>query len=346
MVGDHIPRKWIIVSGLYTWSIFTGLTTLCSSLWGFIFVRGAEGLGETFYFPASTSLMSDYHSKKTRSRALGFHHTGTYVGTIVGGVLTGWLAQTYGWRTPFLILGVLGIIFGFVLVVFLREPKRDEAESVGRETPHIPLKKFLPELIRNKSALALVAVFFLANFVTLPFYAWLPTFVSEKFNLSIAQAAFAGTFYLQGSSSIGAFLGGFVADSWRKKSLGGRIFTQAVGIVGYAPFMFLLGWTPNYLTCVLAMCALGLFKGFYDANVWAAFYDVVPLSRRGTTCGFANTLAWAGGSMSVFLVGFIVDKKILTMGETLRSFPILNIAMGLLLLFAGRKLIKTGGEWK
>jgi MFS family permease len=159
MVGDHIPRKWIIVSGLYTWSIFTGLTTLCSSLWGFIFVRGAEGLGETFYFPASTSLMSDYHSKKTRSRALGFHHTGTYVGTIVGGVLTGWLAQTYGWRTPFLILGVLGIIFGFVLVVFLREPKRDEAESVGRETPHIPLKKFLPELIRNKSALALVAVF-------------------------------------------------------------------------------------------------------------------------------------------------------------------------------------------
>ena len=55
--------------------------------------RAAEGLGETFYFPASTSLMSDYHGTKTRSRALGLHQTSVYVGTIGGGFFAGRAVQ-------------------------------------------------------------------------------------------------------------------------------------------------------------------------------------------------------------------------------------------------------------
>jgi hypothetical protein len=110
--------------------------------------------------------------------------------------------------------------------------------------------------------------------------------------------------------------------------------------------MFLLGGTESYLTCIGAMCILGLFKGMYDANVWAAFYDVVPLTRRGTTCGFANTLAWVGGSISVFLVGVIVDAKWFTMGQTLQGFPFLNIIMTILLIWAGRKVILMKGDPK
>lgn len=341
MVGDRWPRKWIIIGGLYTWSLFTGLTSACSQLWSFVFVRGTEGLGETFYFPASTSLISDYHGMGTRSRALGLHHTGTYVGTIVGGVITGWLAQAYGWEIPFYLFGGLGVALGLVLTLSLREPERNEAENpIGtvprREIEQIPLTKFFPELLKNSRALTLVAVFFLANFVTLPFYAWLPTFISEKFKLDVAQAAFAGTFYLQTSSAVGAFLGGYIADQWRRKSHGGRIFTQAIGVFVYAPFMFLMSWTPNYFLCIISMCLLGLFKGMYDANVWAAFYDVVPVSRRGTLCGFANTFAWIGGSVSVFLVGAIVDAKLLTMSETLQCLPIFNVVMTLALIWAGR----------
>jgi sugar phosphate permease len=182
----------------------------------------------------------------------------------------------------------------------------------------------------------LMIVFFTANFVTLPFYAWLPTFVSEKFHRNLAEAAFTATVYLQFSSCIGAILGGVVADSWRKRRRGGRIFTQLIGILCYAPFMYLLSGTESYIALILGLCCLGLFKGMYDANVWAAFYDLVPLSRRGTLCGLANTLAWVGGSISVFLVGYVVDAHWFTMSQTFQLFPILNILMGLLLFAAGR----------
>ncbi len=83
-VGDRTSRKLLILGGLYVWSIITGFTAACSKLWQFVFVRGAEGLGETFYFPASMSLVSDYHSKRTRSRAMSLHQTSVYAGTIGG----------------------------------------------------------------------------------------------------------------------------------------------------------------------------------------------------------------------------------------------------------------------
>ena len=44
------------------------------------------------------SLVSDYHGKSTRSRAMAFHQTGVYAGIIGGGAMGGWMGENYGWR--------------------------------------------------------------------------------------------------------------------------------------------------------------------------------------------------------------------------------------------------------
>src|SRR5438132_1785293 len=82
--GDRFPRKWVILGGLYVWSLVTGLTAQCTRVWQFVLVRGTEGLGETFYMPASMAMISDYHGPSTRSRAIGLHQTSIYLGTIFG----------------------------------------------------------------------------------------------------------------------------------------------------------------------------------------------------------------------------------------------------------------------
>src|ERR1051326_2845725 len=104
-VGDQVARKPVIIGGLYVWSLVTGFTGLCGKFWQFVAVRATEGLGETFYIPASMSLISDYHGKATRSRAIGLHQTSIYAGTIFGGAFAGWMAVKYGWQSPFLFLG-------------------------------------------------------------------------------------------------------------------------------------------------------------------------------------------------------------------------------------------------
>ncbi len=72
-----------------------------------VVLRAIEGFGEAFYFPAAMALISAYHGKDTRSRAMGIHQSSVYAGTVASGTLGGWLGQHYGWRSSFTLLGVL-----------------------------------------------------------------------------------------------------------------------------------------------------------------------------------------------------------------------------------------------
>jgi MFS family permease len=338
-VGDRSSRKLLIIGGLYAWSLVTGFTALCSKTWHFVLVRGAEGLGETFYFPASMSLISDYHGKRTRSRAMSLHQTSVYAGTIGGSAITAYLAQEYGWRWPFVIFAVLGMVLGLVLSVFIREPRRNQAEreesgSAPVEAPQIPMRTFLREWVRTPTAMLLVIAFFGANFVALIFLAWMPTFLKEKFKLKLAMAGLEATVYIQIASMVGAALSGAMADRWRNAQPGGRMLAQSVGALIGAPFIFLCGYTTDKVTLVAAMTAFGLCKGIYDGNIWASLYDVVPASRRGAAVGMMNMIAWIGGALGPVAVGFAVDRGA-TMSAAISSTAVIYTGVSALLIVAG-----------
>ncbi len=340
-LSDRTSRKLVILSGLYVWSLVTGFTALCSKSWQFILVRGAEGLGETVYFPASMSLISDYHSKRTRSRAMSLHQTSVYAGTIGGGALAGWMGQHYGWQSPFIVLGAAGIILGLVLAAFIREPRRDEAErqESGRpaETlvePPMPIGEFLRGLLSTPSALLLTLAFLGANSVGLVFLTWMPTFLKEKFDLSLAVAGVSATVFLQIASMVGAMLGGAMADWMRSRTDGGRMYVQALGAICGAPFIFVCGDTFDLNILITALIFFGLFKGIYDSNIWASLYDVVPLSRRSTSVGMMNMVGWMGGAMGAYFVGLAVDMGV-TMSVAIASTAVIYLGVAGLLVLAG-----------
>ena len=105
-IVDRVRRKSAVLGGLFAWSIICSATAISRNFIQLLFFRAAEGLGETFYFPAAMSMISDYHGKRTRSRAMGTHQTSVYAGTIAGGFLGGLIAQHYGWRSSFVVFGV------------------------------------------------------------------------------------------------------------------------------------------------------------------------------------------------------------------------------------------------
>lgn len=339
-VGDRFPRKFVILAGLYVWSAITGFTALCSKVWHFVLVRGAEGLGETFYFPASMSLISDYHGKSTRSRAMSLHQTSVYAGTIGGGAFAGWMGMHFGWRWPFIVLAVAGVLLGLVLATFIREPRRNEAERhesgnllMEGEPERMPLAQFLVATARTPTALLLVAAFFGANFVALVFLTWMPTFLKEKYSLNLAAAGFGATFYIQVASMVGSMLGGMLADRWRGGLPGGRILVQALGLLLGAPFIFLCGYTREIWILVGAMTLFGLCKGIYDSNIWASLYDVVPPSRRGTAVGMMNMIGWFGGGLGSLMIGVAVNQGI-TMSVAISSTALIYTVVSALLFAA------------
>src|SRR3954471_3887543 len=122
LIVDRFRRKDLILGGCLFWSAVTVTTGWCSKLRDFVIVRAAEGLGETFYFPASMSLASDYHGRRTRSRALSLHQSSVYAGTVIGSWMGAWFAERHGWRVGFYIFGGCGMVLALVLFRFLREP--------------------------------------------------------------------------------------------------------------------------------------------------------------------------------------------------------------------------------
>lgn len=320
MIGDRASRKWLIIGGLYVWSAVTGLTALCSKVWHFVAVRGAEGLGETFYFPATLSLVSDYHGHDTRSRAMALHQSAVYAGIIGGGALTGLLAESYGWRFPFVAFGVAGIVLGLVLAKFVHEPQRNAAERAAalrdgdptaeESAAHVPWLSFAVSYITRPASLSLLLSFVGANVVAGVLYVWLTTFIKNKFDTSLTTAAFTGTVYIQLAAMAGSVCGGFLADSWRQRWLGGRVAVQALGILCGTPLILVCALSNQLLVVIVGMIALGFCKGVYDSNIWASIYEVVPASRRSSAVGLANMVGWGGAGVGSYLLGLLVDSGV------------------------------------
>jgi MFS family permease len=307
-VGDRLRRKDLILGGCLFWSAITAMTGWCSRLWHFITVRALEGFGETFYFPASMSLVSDYHTRRTRSRAMAFHQSSVYIGTIGGGWLGAWFAQKYNWRVGFYFFGLSGLVLALVLYGLLREPKRGEADIAAGDAlprPPVPLSEVAPVIFRSPVSVMLMAAFLGANFVATIFLAWTPTFLVEKFDFDLVRAGLYATLFIQLGSAVSGPVSGVVSDLLTPVIRGARMIVQAAGLIAGSVFVVLLATTANVAVLFVVMSFFGLCKGVYDANIFASLYDVVEPRARSTAAGLMNMVGWAGGALGPAWVGWM-----------------------------------------
>jgi MFS family permease len=341
---DRLSRRLLIPLGLAFWSLICAATAFSRSFVQLVLLRGSEGLGESFYFPASMSMISDYHGPGTRSRAMSIHQTSVYLGTAGGWYLGGMLGQHYGWQSPFWVLGLAGMAYALMLGFCLVEPRRaaiegdsirptgdDESKSASGESG--PLFDKIARIVTNPGAAMLLVVFVGANFVATTFLTWLPMFVSRKFNLSLSDSGLISTVW-PFASLPGAVIGGVLADRVVRGWRGGRIAVQSMGLILAAPFVFLTGWSTSWSMLVAALVGAGFCKGIYDANIFASLYDVVRPQDRGTAAGLMNTVGWSGGLVAPPLIGMASEH--FGLGVAITATAAVYLLVGLLAFSAAR----------
>ncbi len=334
---DRYSRRWLVVAGLAVWSLVCAATGMARGFRQLVFLRAAEGLGEASYFPASMSILADYHGPSTRSRAMSVHQTSVYLGTAGGWLLGGYLGEVAGWRAPFWGLGLAGLAYAMILGLVLVEPKRG-SPSEPETTPERPrssssLASKVAIIASNPAAALLLLVFVGANFVAAALLVWLPSMVGEALGLGLSGSAFTSMLWALASVP-GAAIGGWLADRAACRSAGGRIRTQALGLLIAAPFVLLSGGTGSVALLMIALVGAGLCKGIYDANIFAALYDVVPVEDRGTAAGLMNTVGWTGGVVAPIAVGLASDRFGLSVA--IASTAVVYLAVGSLAIAAAR----------
>jgi MFS family permease len=336
-VVDRVRRKAAIVGGLEFWSWICVATALAGRLWSLVVMRSAMGLGESLYFPASLSMMSDYHGPKTRSRALGLHQTSVYAGTIMGGFCAGWIAERYDWHWPFICFGAAGALYGVVLIRYLVEPVRGAMEVRNPAAqppdfvPSLGFAQFAVLAVRTPAIGLLMAAFACANFVAVVLLVWMPSYLYQSFHLNLAMSGLTATALAQTGSMAGTVTGGWLADRLIRWRIYGRVLVQAVGVFCGAPFVFLCCQTRSITVLLYSLAAWGFFKGLFDANIFASLFDVVPVAARGAAAGWMNTVGWlGGGGLAPLVVGLLAVRY--GLGYAMAAVSIVYIAAGAILV--------------
>lgn len=318
IIADNLSRKKLIVGSLLVWSSVTYLMGLATTYDQVFWLRALMGVSEALYLPAGLALIADYHTGGSRSLAVGIHMTGLYLGQAIGG-FGATLAATYSWHTTFHWFGIIGIVYAFVLLVFLKDSKRKVAET-NAETPQKPKTNVLVSLKSLFTNIAFWVILLYFAIPSLPGWAtknWLPTLFAENLHLPMSQAGPMATITIAVSSFIGVLLGGILSDKWVRKNIRGRIYTGAIGLSLTIPSLLLLGFGNSIVEVVCAGVLFGIGFGMFDANNMPILYQFVGPNQRATAYGVMNMVGVFAGAMITSVLGAWSDDGNLGMGFAL-----------------------------
>ena len=315
-MADRFSRRLTISSSLFVWSAVTWATGHVTTYEGLLWTRTLMGISEAFYIPAALALIADYHSSRTRSRAVGLHQVAIYCGIIIGG-FSGYVADAphLGWRLAFDVTGVVGVIYAIPLLLLLRDAPRatvaaNSPESAAVERPKPSIGTALKTLLGNGSFLLLVACFTLPALAGWVVKDWMPALLKEMFNLGQGQAGVSATLYVNIASLIGAFLGGWAADRLMRRTVRGRIIISAIGMSLLIPSLFGVGNSSTLATAIIFLTLFGLGWGFFDCNNMPILSQIVGPELRATGYGLMNLVSISCGGLADWGFGVLRDRHV------------------------------------
>jgi MFS family permease len=312
--ADRGVRRTVVGIGVTIWSLATLFTGFARNFFQLFLSRAILGIGEASYYPAGTSLLSDYFPKDQRGRVMSIWGVGSTFGIAVGFAGGGYIADKFGWRNAFFFAAVPGILFA-LLAFGLREPLRGSAEERGpavRQTNDASFRTFL-SLMRIPTLRATILAQTVLYFVLASNAFWLPTLLVRRFSLSVSQAGlFAGVVLVLGGL-IGTLSGGWIADRLARKNPAAHLQVGIVGFLIGAVFIVIsllaplnIGPIPIFVPAFLiTVIALYLNAGPFTAVA----QNVLSPGLRASGVTMLLFVAHVfGDSHSTFDVGFLADR--------------------------------------
>jgi MFS transporter, Spinster family, sphingosine-1-phosphate transporter len=334
-LADRFSRKHVIAASLFVWSLVTWLTGHVTSYEGMLMTRALMGISEAFYIPAALALIADVHSGQTRSRAVGLHQMGIYLGVIIGG-FGGYVADNpaLGWRRAFEMCGLVGIAYAVVIVLLLRNPTRSPSAAVPGSGPS-PLDA-IRELLGNRSFILLVLYFTLPALAAWLVRDWMPAILKTEFGIGQGLAGVSATVYWQTAAIAGAIIGGWWADRWMQQTMRGRIYVSAIGTALIVPAMFGVGVAPQtglLWVAIAFLIVFGVGWGFFDANNMPILCQIARPDLRATGYGIMNLVSISCGGFADYGFGLLRDRHVplFAIFGIFASVAIVSVALVLLI---------------
>lgn len=307
-------KKLIFIS-LILWGALAAATGMVSNVGSLVTIRFMLGVVESAVMPSMLILLSQWFTKKERSRANTFLILGNPVTVLWMSVLSGYLIESMGWRWMFIIQGVPGIIWAFIWWKMIDEKPKDaiwlsveEKEAVEKQLSEEqigikPVKNYA-EAFKSTTVILLCFQYLLWSLGVYGFVMWLPSIIKAAPDMDIVK-----TGWLSSVPYLLAITGMLATSYFSDKTLNRKIFIWPFLLAASVAFFlsYLIGTHHFWISFMLLVIAGGALYAPYGP-FFAVITEILPKNVAGGALGLINSIGALGSFIGAYLVGYLNGK--------------------------------------
>lgn len=320
---DRFGNKLTYALALTFWSLFTLMQGFAIGLKSLLLFRFGLGISEAPCFPTNSRVVANWFPQQERARATGIYTVGEYLGLACFAPALFWIMGTFGWRALFVVVGVIGMMFGAAWWTMYREP-RDTTRVNQAELDHITagggldtIERYaspdfswhsVAALLKKRQIAGACLGQFAGNTTLVFFLTWFPTYLATERHMGWLKVGFFAVMPFL-AAAVGVMFGGWVSDWLLKKTRSANTARKLPIIVGLLGASTIIA--ANYAgsdAMVIAVLSFAFFGQGMVGLGWTLISDVAPRNMMGLTGGIFNFCANLAGIATPLVVGVIVAR--------------------------------------
>ncbi len=347
-LADRSNRRNIVAISLAFWSAMTAISGLVQNYGQLLAARIGVGVGEAGGSPPSHSIISDYFPVNQRGTALSFYSMGIYIGILFGFSAGGWIAENFGWRNAFFMIGIPGFLYAGIVLWMVKEPKRGQWDVGGTATNSSFQKTMLCLKARPTFWWISIGCAF-TSFVAYGNGNFMPSFLIRNHGMSLGDVGAVLGLISGLSGAAGTFLGGFLADKLGARDIRWYLWLPMLGgfLAMIPSYYTLLGENTTFI--ITAMVPSLVLSTLYLGPCIATCHNLVsPGMRAMASAILFFVINIIGLGLGPLTVGMLSDLFQGPFGDNNLRYAMLSTLTlgfgGLLFLWMGVRCLKTDLE--
>jgi MFS family permease len=294
---DKYGSRKVLVLSVLAFSLFTVFTSFAWSFVSLFLIRFLFGFGEGSIFPASIRLISDNFPENERGRASSFLLSAQTFGGVLGSVMIGVLVVSLGWRSMFVSIGIIGVLFVWAFWGYLKSPPDVQINNEKQNQKKVPYKM----LFKTNNFWKIFFTKFFSNIVNWGMISWMPSYwVSKGLDLLSVSA-------LMSIPYVGAFLMFNVSGWILDKYMAGREKHLVIaGLLSSAVSLYLMFNATSVSLGIVYMTFNAISISFIGTSLYTMVIKYSGQELTGSVTGFVSFGGQIAGGISPLVIGLVL----------------------------------------
>lgn len=326
-LGDRFSRKPLIIAGAVLWSLATLGTAWVHSYLSFYIRHALVGVGEATFGIFAPAVLADFYPERDRNRILSIFYLAIPVGAALGYLAGGEMGSRWGWRAPFFVCAIPGLVIAALYGWIGREPVRGASDHVKATAD----RSTVMGLFRNPAFLTATLGLATLTFAMGGISAWVPKFLEKFAGLSVGNASLTVGAITVVDGIAGTLVGGWIAQRWLRTNYRALYLLSFWSVALTLPCGVLVFFGPH-TWAIPALFAAEFFLFLNTGPLNAAIVNSVSAPVRATAVSFnLFCIHCFGDTFSPTIIGAISDRSNLRigLGATLIFLVISAVILGL-----------------